>query len=683
MTVMMRRLVLVSLCLIPIVVLAIDGISLSARKIEAFGVGVGALEIQVSGLEGAAGQGLVVKLSGLALPEPGNGIGALHVDCPNARIEVDSIHCTGGKAQLDWGVLDRPEFSLDFNVRLDGTALNLAARGLRVAGGRADVQIDAEGEVRRVRIRTRDVDLVAMTVLAGRFAVSMPDWSVSAGRADLSLDARLQGELPLSMSWTLALRGLATGNAVGTIASDGAALRSSGKAVWRARRPEIDAQVHLDKGQFYLDPVFIELKDKPIDMEIAARQTADGWSLGKFSFDDLGRVSMSAAGTLSAGFKPLAISVDIAELRLGPAYARYAQPLLLDGALADLDLAGTLTGRISLDDKGLSRLELALPRADFDDRKGRIGVYGLQADIDWQRDQVRESRLAWSSAHFEALDLGGIDWRVRGDGRALALLAPARLPILDGALEIDTLEVSGLDGDPEGHFEGFLEPIDMRALSHAFEWPSMDGKLSGMIPKVSYLNKRVKVDGVLLVRLFDGNITLRDLEIVDPLGIAPVVKGNLELKALDLDTLTRTFAFGKIQGRLDGWVRGLRMVNWQPIEFDAGFITPEGDDSRHRISQKAVDNLTSLGGVSGALSRTFMRFFEEFSYDRLGLTCRLRNSVCDMGGVLPAGDGSSYYIVKGGGLPRIDVVGFAQRVDWPTLLERLQRITSGAGPQIQ
>ncbi|MCB1734429.1 MAG: hypothetical protein H6981_10040 [Gammaproteobacteria bacterium] len=679
---MMRRVLLVSLLLISIAAFAIDGIGLSARKVEAFGVTVGSLEIQVSGLEGP-GQGVVLRLSGLVLPEPVKGIGALVVDCAKARIEPDAIHCTGGQARLDWDVLDGPEFTLDFEARLDGTRLKLAAHGLRIAGGRADLEIDAQGETRRAQIRAKDTDLAVMTALAARFGVGASAWTVSGGRADLTLDARLQGQSPQRADWTVALRDLAAGNAVGTIACDGAALRSNGRVVWRADRPDIDARLHLDKGQFYVDPVFIELKDKPVDVVVTASRTPDGWSIGKLAVDDPGRVSLTASGTLTPSFAPQAVTVDIAELKLGQTYTRYAQPLLVGGSLADLDLAGNLTGQVRLDDKGLSRLRLALPRADFDDRKGRIGIYGMQADIDWQRDRVRESRLAWNSAHFQALDLGAIDWRVQGDGRALTLRPPARLPILDGALQIDTLKVSGLDGDPEGRFEGFLEPIDMQALSHAFAWPSMEGKLSGMIPIVSYQDKRVKVGGVLLMRLFDGNITLRDLEMIDPLGIAPVVTGNLEMKSLDLDTLTRTFAFGNIQGRLDGWVRGLRMVNWQPIEFDAGFITPEDDDSRHRISQKAVDNLTSLGGVSGALSRTFMRFFESFSYDRLGLTCRLRNSVCDMGGVLPAGDGSSYYIVKGGGLPRIDVVGFAQRVDWPTLLERLQRVTSGGGPQIQ
>ncbi len=38
--------------------------------------------------------------------------------------------------------------------------------------------------------------------------------------------------------------------------------------------------------------------------------------------------------------------------------------------------------------------------------------------------------------------------------------------------------------------------------------------------------------------------------------------------------------------------------------------------------------------------------------------------------------GGGYYLVEGGGIPRIDVIGYSQRVDWDTLLQRLRRITA-------
>ena len=133
-----------------------------------------------------------------------------------------------------------------------------------------------------------------------------------------------------------------------------------------------------------------------------------------------------------------------------------------------------------------------------------------------------------------------------------------------------------------------------------------------------------------------------------------------------------------ITGRLSGRMEDLETFDWMPVSFDAQFGTPPGDRSKHRISQRAVTNLSSIGGGSGggvaaALQGGLLRFFDDFGYDRLGLTCQLANDVCTMGGVAPAADG--YYIVKGKGLPRIDVIGSQTRVAWTRLVRQLATIT--------
>jgi len=110
----------------------------------------------------------------------------------------------------------------------------------------------------------------------------------------------------------------------------------------------------------------------------------------------------------------------------------------------------------------------------------------------------------------------------------------------------------------------------------------------------------------------------------------------------------------------------------QPVAFNAYIRTPENDRSSHKISQRAIDNLSSLGGTSGLLSRSFLSFFETFRYDKIGLSYRLKNNTCLMSGVEEKGNG--YYIVKGGGIPRIDVMGFQKHVNWQVLTSRLKAI---------
>jgi hypothetical protein len=55
---------------------------------------------------------------------------------------------------------------------------------------------------------------------------------------------------------------------------------------------------------------------------------------------------------------------------------------------------------------------------------------------------------------------------------------------------------------------------------------------------------------------------------------------------------------------------------------------------------------------------------------------KLRNGVCDMGGV-DNGSGSAYAIVKGGGIPAITVMGYNRAVSWDELVGRLKRVIKG------
>jgi len=194
-----------------------------------------------------------------------------------------------------------------------------------------------------------------------------------------------------------------------------------------------------------------------------------------------------------------------------------------------------------------------------------------------------------------------------------------------------------------------------------------------VIPRVSYARSTLTVDGALLLRVFDGTVVAKDVKLLDPFGKAPRLQASLDMKNLDLDLLTRTFSFGNITGRIDAQVTGIELANWQPVKFDARIASSAGEYPR-KISQTAVQNISALGGAgaAGAIQRSFLRFFDQFGYEKLGLSCILRNNVCEMGGVEDAPQG--YVIVKGGGIPAISVIGYNRRVNWRELIERLKRI---------
>ena len=182
------------------------------------------------------------------------------------------------------------------------------------------------------------------------------------------------------------------------------------------------------------------------------------------------------------------------------------------------------------------------------------------------------------------------------------------------------------------------------------------------------------MDGALQINVFDGQISASKLELIEPFGRAPRLHADLDAKSIDLELLTRTFDFGTITGRIDAQVHGIELVDWEPQKFDARLESSPGDYPR-RISQRAVQNISALGGAgaAAAIQRSFLRFFEQFGYQRIGLTCKLANGVCEMGGIERAPQG--YVIVKGGGIPAISVIGYNRSVSWRELVERLKRIT--------
>ena len=330
-------------------------------------------------------------------------------------------------------------------------------------------------------------------------------------------------------------------------------------------------------------------------------------------------------------------------------------------------------------------MNLVLDNVSAQDEEGRFQLQGLAGNVVWTSMNTPVwSTLYWQGGQLYTIPFGQAVFQMKSTGDHLWLRESANLPILDGVLTISEFALARpLAETTRWSFAAELSPISMPLLSEKLGWPTMSGALSGNIPKVAYQQKQITMDGDLSVNLFAGETVIRDLKLADPFGSLPQLSANIDMEQLDLALLTETFDFGEITGKLDGAIHNLRLANWKPVAFDAEFATPIGDKHRRRISQKAVEHLTEVGGgPSAALSKGFLRFFEDFSYQKMGLSCKLRNNVCEMAGVGDASPG--YYIVKGGSLPpRINIVGFTRRVDWADLIARLKAVSESDGPIIE
>jgi hypothetical protein len=405
--------------------------------------------------------------------------------------------------------------------------------------------------------------------------------------------------------------------------------------------------------------------------------------VANFHFSHPGVVTVTGGCTMTLGpeLALQTLTAALAPTALAPLYDHYLKPLLSGTALDALASSGEVAASVHLAGQQLIDAELELRGVGLEDQAGRYGIAGLTGGLALGPRHAGDRRsLDFQSAHLYRLPIAASSFRLLTEADSLRLAEPGQMPILDGALEVEQLALTlGADRAPELQLSGVLTPISLEALSQTLDWPSVSGRVSGVIPDVRWQDGRVVVAGDLLLKVFDGRVIARGLEVQGLLGTLPALSTDLDIEGLDLELATRNSSFGLIRGRISGQVKDLRLQNWEPVAMDLKLGTPAGDDRPHRISQRAVNSLSALsGGAPNLLSRGLMRIFSDYGYGRLGVRCRLQNGLCEMGGVSETDDRGMVLVSRGGLRPPwIEVRASGQRIAWATLKDIFKRIRSG------
>jgi hypothetical protein len=366
--------------------------------------------------------------------------------------------------------------------------------------------------------------------------------------------------------------------------------------------------------------------------------------------------------------KVIANDVDFAGL-----YSILLKPMVEKSVFGNLDVSGKADWQLEIKNLEPRSFELNLHDANIDDKNGKFSFKHMNAHLPWDYDNVKAINLNYKSGYLLKMPLG--DTNLNAEINRYSFVSPRlTLPVLDGALNLSDVSAAMIDDNWYWHLRMDLTPVSMSQFSTAMGWPKMQGEISGQVPLVTYAGKQLNMDGAMTFHVFNGTIGMDNLKIDDPLGVVPRLNADLLMRNLDLGELTRTFSFGNIEGKLDGDVKNMVLENWKPAYLDASIQTSNGPQLK-KISQRAVENIAALGGggAAAALQRTFLRFFKEFNYDKIGLSCKLRQGICEMGGVESTATG--YIIVKGKGIPSVNVNGFTQRVSLEDLIGRIKRIT--------
>jgi len=487
---------------------------------------------------------------------------------------------------------------------------------------------------------------------------------------------------PVSLKYELDLKDVSFDSPEGRFAAEGLTLGVKGN-YQPGPVQKFSVSAKFLSGELLADS-FYTVFGLPVLMLYAQAELAgDQLKVTQLKISDDGAMQLQATASLSLQ-KPvetLKYQVQQLQMRFPQAYGRYLEPMLASRTLDRL----TVTGGFSWTGSGAGS-DFPSGTLVFDDlsvvdqTRNRFAFTGMSAHVEAGAAQGMSS-FSWRGMLLGRINLGAGKVDLRTAPGLFELARPLNLEMLGGEFEVDEfrLKLAAADsgGEPAVNFKASLKAMDMEQLTAALGWPTFAGKISGRIPGASFDQGVLSVDGLLDFEVFDGKIQLGDLRVERLFGVLPSLAANLQITNLDLQQLTQAFSFGKIAGRLDGYVHDLRMLDWSPVSFDAWLGTPERQSDSRQISRQAVNSLTSIGGggATAALTGPLMRLFSNFSYRRLGMGCKLENYVCAIRGLEDQDD--SVLIMEGSGVPRLMIQVFNRRMDFPQLLANFAAASAG------
>ena len=602
--------------------------------------------------------------------------------CGRAALSFEGLTCHDAELRVAG---KRMPAVLDLEMNLRSGRTHLAAT--LGQGGRVDVLHDDDGSVRAALAEVPAEGLLAL----------LQSWSPEIARA--ARDFKPVGQASGEIDWTragagasrlgarLRLAGAGFGTADGLRAAENIDLALAVDARQSGDTWHWQTNVDWQQGAAYLHPLYLEAGPK-----LSARGQLAGKQVrvehAELALEGVRRLSATATANLDAlDGASIALALDGADLALiGP---RWIAPLLAPASADRLRFAGHISGALRLRQGRVQAVEGVLEDAGVSlggaENGAGVALGPVAGKVSWAPGVRSRARLEVGGGRWEKLTLGPfvIDAELADDA---VQFARTSIPVLDGALVLDGLSLSRGQSGWQGSGSVVIEPVSMPALTAALELPPMSGVLSASLPGLRVSPGEIALDGALVISVFDGYLHATGLRLREPFGVASHLSADIQARHIDLAQLTETFSFGSITGFVDADVRGLELARWRPVGFDARIVSSPGDYGR-RISQRAVENIGALGGAGAmaAIQRSLLRVFDTFGYSELGLHCRLARGVCLMDGIEGGAraDGG-FVIVRGGGVPALDVIGYNRRVDWDELVNRLQRvIAENVSPELR
>jgi hypothetical protein len=304
----------------------------------------------------------------------------------------------------------------------------------------------------------------------------------------------------------------------------------------------------------------------------------------------------------------------------------------------------------------------------------------LPFQVTWGEAKKATSKPPRGTLTIEKMRFGSHDARI--NDAAISLFnnelrshQPIRIAIFGGEIIVGGLLWPDVIAQPK-QLSFWLETkrLELQELTQALDWPRFSGTLTASIPEVQSAGGALKTNGEIQAELFGGRMRMSKLEIENPFSSLAAIRLDANLANIELEQLSKTFAFGQISGILEGTIADLIITDGQPAQFGADLHTVDRG-SEQRISVEALNTITVLssGQNAGALYGGLAGLFDSFRYSKLGFKAILRNDRLTLRGVETRGN--EEYLVVGSFLPpTVNIVSHTQTIGFSELLRRLERI---------
>ncbi len=399
--------------------------------------------------------------------------------------------------------------------------------------------------------------------------------------------------------------------------------------IWAtARARKIEArlgaarQLEVSIAENDRDPLRLEWKTRPalaiapvLEGMIRATSSSGG------AFTQLAKLSAYRArsGKLTTTG---ALSVDLAQLR---------KPESAGAASAPAPTSSGLTGI------KVEKLSAAISNLDLDIPSLKLALRGLNArfagpeagvgEVSIRKIQLRkaEAQLGPTPLRFE--QLASQRWVFRM-GEGMLPFQSARFPLSLGAIEVWSGE-----NHPLIRTRATLAPTPVLDLAQDFCVSSKQippATLHAEFPKIELTSSWLDPQGTIRIDLFGGRIETSQLAIYDFDSPVPETNFDVSFNGIRLDQAGQWSGFGKMDGLLTGYAKGVVFQAWLPTNYDFRFEAQPQNYGSVVFSAQAMENLVRLIAseqldAMPSYARWFSfgwpsRFFGGYNVDFVGLT---------------------------------------------------------------